>query len=257
MSWSSDLHDLLINLAAWGIGLGLGLGYTYFKRRYDRRSLKKSIREFFGQGKNFLIIHSAINDNGEWNYPATDTKAARRLATMFEAAGLREGEHFHIGPAKWVNDPLHPAFRLEANNLVLLCGPARNGIFRRFVSAESGHKYYMTFDETDPNKTINVLMDRTGTRFRSSREGSPRTNGEHYDQALVSSFPNPGDASFRVVLLAGIHGTGTVAAAEQVSDTSKLKDIIAKHTDGTTIVCRLDVVYDPKDIETPCDVKVM
>lgn len=257
MSWSSDLHDLLINLAAWVVGLGLGLGYTFFKRGYDRRSLKKSIREFFGPGRRFLIIHSAINDNGEWNYPATDTKAARRLASMFEAAGLREGEHFNIGPAKWVNDPLHPAFRLEANNLVLLCGPARNMIFRRFVSAEGGHKYYMTFEEIDHDKAVNVLMDRTGTRFRSSREVGRRANGEDYDQALVSSFPNPADASLRVVLLAGIHGTGTVAAAEQVSDTGKLKDIIAKHTEGTTIACRLDVVYDPKDIETPCDVKVM
>jgi len=254
VSWSSDVHDLSINLVAWGIGLGLGLGYTSFKRRYDRRSLKKSIRKFFGQGRKFLIIHSSINDNGEWNYPATDTKAARRLATMFEAAGLREGEHFNIGPAKWVNDPLHPAFRLEENNLVLLCGPARNKIFQRFMSAACGQKYFMTLD---PDGTTNVLMDRTGTRFRSSREIGPRGNGEDYDQAVVSSFPNPDDASLRVVLLAGIHGTGTVAAAEQVSDVGKLKDIIAKHTDGTTIVCRLDVVYDRNDIETPCDVKVM
>jgi hypothetical protein len=125
------------------------------------------------------------------------------------------------------------------------------------VSAGSGHKYYMTFEEPDPDKPVNVLMDRTGTRFRSSREVGPRPNGEDYDQALVSSFPNPGDASLRVVLLAGIHGTGTVAAAEQVSERGKLKDIITKHSEGATIVCRLDVVYNPQDIETPRDIKVM
>jgi hypothetical protein len=261
IAWSSDLRDISINLLAGLIGVWVGLLFGYAKRKYREKSLNKAFCAFFGEGRRFLIIHSAIFDKDEsaWNYPATDTKASRRLARMFESVGLREGKDFDIAPARWVKDNDNDKYSLAGKNLVLLCGPVRNEIFRRFMPNERTLAYSMVVGRDDEGKEINVLKDQFGNQFRSSRQAGPGENGEEFDWAIVSSFPSPRDSSLRIVLLAGIHGTGTVGAAEQVSELTRLKEIIGKPkaVRGKAISRKLRVEYTKGDIETPTDVKLV
>lgn len=261
IAWSSDLKDLSINLLAGLIGVCVGFLFGYVKKKYREKSLNKAFCAFFGEGRRFLIIHSAIFDEDEsaWNYPATDTKAARRLARMFESVGLREGKDFDIAPARWVKDNDNDKYSLTGKNLVLLCGPVRNEIFRRFMPNERTLAYSMVVERDDKGKEINVLKDQFGNQFRSSRQAGPGVNGEEFDWAIVSSFPSPRDSSLRIVLLAGVHGTGTVGAAEQVSELTKLKEIMGKPkaVKGKAISRKLRVEYAKGDIETPTDVKLV
>ncbi len=262
IAWATDLHDFLLNLLAGFVGVWIGLLVAYLRRKYKERSLQKAFCALFGERRKYLVIHSAIFDDDEsaWNYPATDTRASRRLARMFESVGLREGEDFDIAPATWVKDNDSGKYSLAGRNLVLLCGPSRNEIFRRFMLDERMLPYSMVVGHDDKGKPFNILKDQYGTRFMSSRQSAPDPDGQEFDWAIVSSYPNPRDSSFRIVLLAGIHGTGTVGAAEQVTQLAKLKEIIGrrpKDVRGKAISRRLRVEYAKGDIETPTSVTLV
>ncbi len=245
----SDLKDLVINLLAALIGAALGYAAGHIRRKLKERSLDKAVRRFFGLPGRVLIVHSAVFDAPQdaWNYPATDTKAARRLARLFESVGLREGVNFTIAPDRNIRDG-----DFWKQNLVLLCGPVRNEIFKRVSPLQSALRYTM-FASADGAR--NVLTDlRREQQLCSSRETGGEVNSG-YDWGLVSSFVNPRDPSYRIVLLAGIHGTGTVGAAEYVCDVDNLKTLISR-TEAHAISEVLRVDYDG-DIETPTNVRLV
>jgi hypothetical protein len=87
------LIDLGVNLAAAAIGGAAVYVAGRVRAARRRRALRRSIGEFFGDSQNgsLLIIHSAIFDEDEraFNYPATDTRSARLLASLFDQVGLQ------------------------------------------------------------------------------------------------------------------------------------------------------------------------
>ncbi|MDG4822485.1 hypothetical protein O7635_11555 [Asanoa sp. WMMD1127] len=242
------LVDVLVNLgcAAFGAAVSTGTGRT--RRWLRQRSRDESVRKFFGTPARVIIIHSAVFDEPEqaWNYPATDTKAARALATLLEAAGMHEGVDFTVVPDRSV------AINAELwrNNLVLLCGPARNAVLDEIAPSLS-MRYTMTVGADGRN----VLTDHEReTRMLSSREGgSP--NNSNYDYGLIASLPNPRQPLRRVVVLAGIHGTGTVGASGFVTDPGNLKTLNDRATDG--IVSEVVRVDYGADIETPTRMRLV
>ncbi|BCB91032.1 hypothetical protein Psuf_083450 [Phytohabitans suffuscus] len=158
--------------------------------------------------------------------------------------GLREGQDFTIHPDR--PDRQLPLDELSGLNVILLCGPARNAIFDK-VAAILPMRYSMTVG----NDGRNVLMDRRREqRMLSSRQAGDSAMGPAHDWGLVASLPSPFNLGKRLVVLAGVHGTGTVGAAEFVADLSNLRTLIGKR-EGETVSEVVRVDYDAADIETP------
>ncbi|GIF48952.1 hypothetical protein DFJ67_2656 [Asanoa ferruginea] len=234
----------LVSVGSAVCGAAATVGAVGLRRWFRKRARVAAVKEFFGLPGKVLIVHSAVFDPPEqaWNYPATDTKAARALATILEASGMREGVDFSVLPDRRVDID----DELWRNNLVLLCGPARNAVLAHLTpSLSMSMRYTMTVDDEQEN----VLTDHEReTRMLSSREAGAGTIG-NYDYGLIASLPNPRQPQRRVVLLAGIHGTGTVGAAGFVTDAGNLRTLNGRRADG--IVSEVVRVDYADDIETP------
>jgi hypothetical protein len=98
--------------------------------------------------------------------------------------------------------------------------------------------------------TQNVLTDhRREAPLQSARQLGTEVDGKGYDWGLITSFANPYNSSYRIVLLAGIHGTGTVGAADHVCDLTELRKLVSR-TDSDAICDVVRVNYDG-DRDTP------
>jgi hypothetical protein len=244
VSWA--FSAILINLVSMGIGAALGYGARYVREKSRERVLRGAVRDFFGTPPgHIMVIHSAIFDveDEAYNYPATDTRAARALAKLFESLHLREGVDFSIRPDREVTVDEN----LWKNNLVLVCGPARNSVLKQLLPTLPTMRYIMT---VDVDGRSNILKDnRREVRLFSSRE-LQRGGGEgEFDCGLVASLPNSHNLSRKVVLLAGIHGTGTVGAAQFVTDPNNLQELLRRRK-NQVVSEALRVDYRG-DIETP------
>ncbi|WOX12156.1 hypothetical protein [Streptomyces sp. N50] len=249
--------DLSINLLATGLGAVAAHSTQHVRANMRKQATRKRIGDFFGRaGEKILVVHSSIYDEPEraYNYPATDTRSARILAQFFEESNLREGLDFTIIPDRRVVSES----MLRDNNVVALCGPARNSCYRRLASAPSSMRYELT-ENPNPNGRGNLLRDNLrNTRIYSSRQDvSERgvTEDSHFDYGLVASLPNLRNPSKRLVLLAGIHGSGTVAATQFVANSENLR--LLQHRQQAGVICEvLHVKYLEEDPETPIDVRL-
>jgi hypothetical protein len=230
------LSDIGVNLIATAIAAVLGWSGRGLYARMRERMLNRAVRSFFGAPTHICIVHSAVHDPppvDAWNYPATDMRAARKLVTLFERVGLKEGTHFSVSPDK---DLVIDA-ALWANNIVLICGPAKNAVFKDLVSVLST-RYKLTVKPGATSRDdSNILTDTmTATSLSSSRQlaGPPGPIG--HDYASIASLPNPRNASRRIVILAGIHGVGTVGATDFVADLKRLRSLEQKRVNGTISV---------------------
>src|SRR6266702_963976 len=137
---SSAAYAISLHLLAAAIGSLATVGFSALWRRRRRRRRVRAFRDFFGTSGELLVVHSAVLDKPTggsdisypvYNYPATDIRATRHLSRLFESVGLQEGIDFNIVPDIRVKrDPT-----LWDKDLVLLCGPARNHVFRDISSA--------------------------------------------------------------------------------------------------------------------------
>jgi hypothetical protein len=259
----TTLGDIGINLLAAAIGGSVTWLYARAKASRRRRRLGKDARDFFGTEGKIMLIHSAVVDDlpavaggapeKAYNYPATDIRAARNLARFFESYGLREGKErdFVIVPdfEVTIDDALWD------HNLVLLCGPARNAVYRT-LSPSLDMRYTMTLSPVDAER--NVLTDHhRQEHLQSSRErGLPPSVG-CFDYGLVVSTPSPRNTARRLVLLAGIHGTGTVAAAQFVSTASELKNLNGRRSSADTVCEVVQAMYLAADNETPTTTRLV
>ncbi len=243
---NSAPRDIAIALIAALIGAAASQLWSYVQHKVREKSLNRSVRAFFGPPGKILVVHSAVFDAPEqaYNYPATDTRAARALAKLFESVGLREGPDFAILPDRSVR--IDDA--LWANNLVLLCGPARNKVFEHVAPLCAAARYSMTVTQDRRN----VLTDnKRRQQLRSSREVGAEDPNSGFDFGLISSLPSPQGAAKRVVLLAGIHGTGTVGAAEFVCSLTNLRELVNRQALQAPLSHAVRVDYDEADRETP------
>ncbi len=259
---TSALTNIAYNLVAALLGAVATYLVVRMKQKIRQHAMGREVRLFFGFSGPVVVIHSAIPDASDndisatkvvtYSYPATDTRAARVLTTLFESVGLREGTDFTIHPDR-PDRVLPKKDKLSDLNIVLLCGPARNSVFEK-VATTLPMRYSMTTVIDENNVRKNKLTDQLREEnMTSSRE---RPNGTVYDYALVASIPNPDNHSKRIVILAGIHGTGTVGAAEFVADLRNLQLLGSRRkSDVISEVLRVD--YDKTDIETPTRIRLV
>ncbi|MGC4982594.1 hypothetical protein ACLQ18_18490 [Streptomyces sp. DT193] len=252
---NTPITDLSLNLLSAGIGATAAYTTQRARAAMREKALEKNIGGFFGnpRGK-ILVVHSSIFDESEhaFNYPATDTRATRILAKLFEQVHLREGVDFFILPDREVEGDS----ALRENHIVALCGPARNECFRKFTPIPTSVRYGM---EENPNGRGNVLTDRLRhTRLYSSRQEVSELGAgsdSHFDYGLIASLPNHLNLSRRLILLAGVHGTGTVGAAQFVANLENLKLLHNRRT-GDVFCEVVRVNYRDSDIETPTEVQI-
>lgn len=140
---NSAVYDVSLNLVSAAIGWLAAVGFAALQRRRRRTRRVRAFHDFFGTSGQLLVIHSAVLDEfsidndasavelSVYNYPATDIRATRFLARLFESVGLKEGIDFNILPDIRVKSDRD----LWDKDLVLLCGPARNRVVRDLSSA--------------------------------------------------------------------------------------------------------------------------
>lgn len=171
--------------------------------------------------------------------------------TLFESAGLREGQDLTVYPYR-PDRGLLPV-NLSETNIVLLCGPARNNAYEKITAGAQPMRYSRTVGSDEKN----VLKDgHRNQQLLASRESLDASSGSAYDYGLVASLPSPYNSSKRLVILAGIHGTGTVGAAEFVADPANVR-ILNGRWDGGTISEIIRVDYDDSDFETPTAIRLV
>jgi hypothetical protein len=244
---SSAVSDISINLISSGLGAGILYGTQRTMRWAREKSTTRAFRNVFGpRPARIRIIHSSVFDDDEnaYNYPATDTRAARHLAQFFESMRLREGADFVIEPDRRV----HVGETLWNDNIVLLCGPARNELCLDLITRSTVRHKLLLSDA----KKMNVLIDEKipDAQYLASRELPPEMNSESFDYGLIASFPNPYNSLRRIVVLAGIHGTGTVGAVEFICHPENLEYINQRLTNGQVSKV-VKVHYENGDVETP------
>jgi hypothetical protein len=255
----STVYQVLLNLVAAAIGWIASIAFIAMKRQWIRIQRRNAFCDFFGSSGRLLVIHSAVLDQPSsksadapvdypaYNYPATDIKATRLLVRLFESAGLKEGNSFTILPdiRVKIDDSLWD------NDIVLLCGPARNHVFRELFPVIR-MRYTMEIDAHGSNVLRDTL--RGGQRLLASRELPQPTSEGDFDYGLLASLPNPHNQSRRVVILAGIHGTGTVGAAQFLSIGKGLQEVSKRRC--SHVVSELVKVSYDDDIETPTSLRL-
>ena len=253
---SSAAYAVSLNLLAAVLGWLAAVGFAAFRQRWRRGRRVRAFHDFFGTSGQLLVIHSAVLDEPSsgssvefpvYNYPATDIRTTRLLARLFESVGLKEGINFNILPDIKVKS----GHNLWDKDLVLLCGPARNHVFRD-LSPELRMRYIM-LDQDGRN----VLKDmrRAGTPMPTSRELPEPTNDGNFDYGVVASLPNPNNRNRQLVILAGVHGTGTVGAAQFLTADGELPKLVKAREDH--IVCEVVQAKYDDDIETPTGVRLV
>ena len=253
------MYQVLLNLVAAAIGWLASVAFNALKRQRIRSRQMRAFCDFFGSSRHLVVIHSAVLDDPSpnsaglsvdhpvYNYPATDIRATRLLGQLFESVGLKEGKDFAILPDIRVKADAS----LWESDIVLLCGPARNHVFRSLCPVIR-MRYTMEVDAVGSNVLRDTL--RGGQQLLASRElPLPASEGD-FDYGLLASLPNPYNQSRRVVLLAGIHGTGTVGAAQFLSTDKGLQEI-SKRRQGQVVSELVKASYDG-DIETPTSLRL-
>lgn len=257
---NSTVYGLSLNLLAAVIGWLAATSFAALRRLWQRRRRARAFRDFFGTSGHLLVIHSAVLDelstdnnasvagHSVYNYPATDIRAARFLVRLFESVGLKEGANFNILPDIRVKSD----HALWDKDIVLLCGPARNRVLGE-LSPAIRMRYTMEADQYGSNILRDML--RGGQQMLASRELAQPTDDGDFDYGLVASLPNPNNHSRQLVILAGIHGTGTVGAAQFLATDGELRKIAMRRKDHVVSEV-VQALYDG-DIETPTGLRLV
>lgn len=186
-----------------------------------------------------VIVHSAIfdKDRDGYNYPSCDQVAARYIANLLESIGMKEGSDFSIEPEPSFLTPEGSVdTAVLSRNLILLGGPKRNRLADDILGASAKLRYDMRLHTSGENE----LYDRRTRHFlqasRDAREYQPAddkpTTAVAHDYGLIVSMPNPLHLDRGVVIIAGLHGPGTVGAAQFVSHQDHLKELNRRRKGG-------------------------
>ncbi|MDH4483234.1 MAG: hypothetical protein QE279_11105 [Rhodoferax sp.] len=216
------------------VGVGVGLSIARINQWKTLHKRRKFAGQFFGCTGAINIVHSAVFDaeRGAYDLPACDTTGARYLSAMFERAGLIGDRHYFVNADVDLirKDGTFPQDILESN-LVLLCSPKRNKLTTKILASSNPRYQFCAADPNQPPRIIDMERGRdslVATRDKLPVDSSIDHTQQGYDFAIVSSFPNPFNHERVVVIIAGIHGTGTLGAARFVSTESSLSQLLAR-----------------------------
>lgn len=222
------------------LGTLLGILFKIGFDRVIRRRRAQTIRSFlnFPQGE-IVIVHSALFDSSRhsYNYPSCDMVSSRRLSGLLESIGLKEGQDFSVAPeSNFLTSKGEVNLESLRCNLILLGGPKRNKITAEILKGSVKPRYDMHLDESGENVlydsfTRNHLKaSRDDPQFRSQSDDNDEGYG--YDYGLVMTMANPLNLDHGVLIIAGIHGPGTIGASTFITDKKSVALMISKRHGG-------------------------
>ena len=236
------------------VGYSARVAQEQFRAWWQRRTLG----QFFGlPDATVTIVHGAIYDRERQalNYAAADPRSARAIASLFNRFHMREGKDFEIvseadpredqeGKEVEVlsNSDVSQYEGLWDRNVVLIGGPRRNPVLDSVLPHLTALPFEMKFDRTT-RQTLLTDVHRH-QQLKGSRDNPEHKNGGTYDYGLIASVPNPRNPMRRLVIVAGIHGIGTVGAAQFVAQVDNLKTLKRRAKNGVVAVPLL-VRYKP------------
>ncbi len=229
----SFLLSFLDKVSAALVGVVVGYFVKVGSDKLRAITAAKVVKRIFRSGlEKVFIIHSAIYDQNRraYSYPSCDLETSRRIATLFEKAGLKQGQDFEIHP-----DPVDIEGSIKSylrqSSLVLICGPKRNATLKAILENAPNLRYSLYVNvHTGKNEIRDTYRDEVLT---SSREKKPE-DGDNtgYDYALIQGFPHPWNLDNRVTVIAGIHSTGTLGAGLWIESRSNLRSIASESKHG-------------------------
>lgn len=207
------------------VGILVGIGSTHLYTKLREKYRRRQLAAIFGKNSGkYYIVHSAIEDKerGAFDYPACDTTAARYIGSVFSKCGMSEDKHYYILPdTECLDRNGEPKDKIISENLICICSPKRNHLTKLVLEKSTYLRFH--FDK-DVSSGELVISDSKAPMmaYISSRDDSQHeeTAGvvSGYDYALVASLPNPYNHERRVLVISGIHGTGTQGAAKYFTE---------------------------------------
>ncbi len=221
-----DVFNFLMENSVWA-AIGFTAKWMYDKSRKMR--VNKYIKEFFGlRGREIVICHTAsVAAPHRPDIPLADVQAAYRLASFLEGTKIVAHHNIQVIPYFELLRP-DGLIRDEFKNcnLLIIGGPRHNKAADMIFQKSHNLRYRMIFD---PHAGTHYIQDTvTQNEIRSTSDSV----GQGRDFGLILSLPNPLNSSQHVVLLAGIHGSGTLGAERIVSNPKELKELCHSRRNG-------------------------
>jgi hypothetical protein len=252
-------------IGGWLFGLAVGITValvTWISAQILRWVValraRRKIKTFYGLSRRrpMFIVYSSIQDptrNGAYSVPMSDTTAARILTNFLAKAGFVEDKHYFVYACHKcpTQDVGRSTMRWTEQNVVLLCSPRRNSAYRDyFVDDLSRIKFRLTMEDWTSATTQHVVHTegRQRTTFQSSRDQTPPPPGRPYDYGLIRSLPNPHASNRRLVIMEGIHGSGTIGCAKLGTDLKVLGELCGHMWDRVSEGLVLSY-YSPDDVD--------
>lgn len=231
----------------WIISTTLGLPVLGYLIRWLQDWLGPKIKnryteEFFGKNKlKTYIIHSVTDDQDRRarSYPAVDMQVVRIVSRILKSLGKVEDKNYFVMDSKEFLASHSGSENPWECNLICICGPILNRVTRMIYEEKKpkGLRYTMGITETVDKRLVNIIRDEAmKTALQSSWE-TPESisnkligkyDNDGYDMGVVQSFINPLNDRSRVVMIAGIHGAGTLGASLALRDRRVFKRLAGK-----------------------------
>jgi len=229
----------------WLIAATVGVGVKTAWDRLRRRHANRGIAQLMGPGPApVVVVGSSILDEKRSDYlwPACDWRAAMRVGDLLRSIGEEEGEGFSFQADNQfvtVSDPAPEDVSRAAKgkNLVLLGGPKHNSITRMVLETAKAYLRYQYRQDTEDGPWY--LYD-TVVAGRIELE-----EDDEADRGLLVSLPSPFDPDRRVLVLAGVHGSGTLGAAQILTDPRMRDALLASRMANHVIETVVAVHYEP------------
>jgi hypothetical protein len=254
------LESISIEILVGFIGTLLGylgkVGLDFVVKLRRNRAFLRFLN--FPKGE-IIIVHSALFDpsRASYNYPSCDMISARRIANLLESAGMKEGLDFKVTPeANCLESDGSVNPGMLNHNLILLGGPKRNKVTLDVLQRAAKLRFQMGLDNSGENQ---LYDDATKNYLISSRDdpdhyhqanASSTDQSIEYDYGLIWSMNNPHHLYQRILLLAGIHGPGTIGTVTYISSSDNLATLSLKREGGV-----IQAVIQTKYIANTDDIK--
>lgn len=204
---------------------------------YRNRKRNKFVVEFFGikKGIRTRIVHSSIFDTARnaYSLPACDMRVTSSVVSLLESMDLKEGIDFVINADTELMDANNDFIpEVMQENLILICGPKRNKLTAKMLDRLPSLHYQLSKDQNDNNVIYDSIR---GTYLISSQDMNINSNQAilaGHDFGIIISTPDPANNNRNIVVLAGIHGSGTLGAGMFISNTDNLRELCRRRQNG-------------------------
>jgi len=223
-----------------GTIIGALLGYLG-KASVDSYRIKKRnkfVVDFFGlkNKKKTRIVHSVIFDNirNAYAFPMCDAKVTSIVVGLLESIGLREGEDFAVNSDIDLIKP-DGEFKAEVmeDNLILICGPKRNKLTAKMLNRLPKIHYELS-ESSDKSRNIIYDIVRNSELISTQDSGNVSTSGTliGHDFGLIVSASDQVNMNRNIVVLAGIHGSGTLGAGIFIEKLDNIRELCGRRKQG-------------------------